>query len=140
MPKPAHFTNPGHCQECAEHDELLSSRSRETLVMQDVGNPASNPLSFSSPEGMAYYMPSLARLALAEPSHGHGWYGEQLLSILYSGAAYNVFYTYCDTAQKAAIVLLLQEMIVTHAGDIDETCSEDEFLRAHEIWSSATLG
>jgi hypothetical protein len=37
--RPQHFTNFRHCCECAEHDELLRWRDRDTLRVEDVGNP-----------------------------------------------------------------------------------------------------
>jgi hypothetical protein len=71
--KPAHFTNYDHCEECAEHDQLLRQRDRATLKIEDVGNPCWTPIPFSSPEGGAYYMPTLVRLALSPPTDGYGW-------------------------------------------------------------------
>jgi hypothetical protein len=78
-PRPEHFTNDKHCEECAEHDELLRNRDRDTLTVADVGNPSWDPICFISGEGFNYYFPTLARLALADPADGHGWYFEQLL-------------------------------------------------------------
>lgn len=138
LPKPEHFTNYTHCQECAEHDELLRSRTRETLAIQDVGNPGWEPLCFSSPEGIAFYMPSLARLAFAEPTYGYGWYGDQLLFHLYSGGLDNKLYRYCNAKQREAIAVLIGAMIECNSADIESSASEDEFLRAHEIWSHGT--
>lgn len=135
LPKPEHFTNFAHCEECAEHDELLRSRTRETLTFQDVGNPGWEPLCFSSPEGIAFYMPSLARLVFTEPPHGYQWYGCQLLFHLYSGGLDNRLYTYCNAEQREAIAVLIGAMIQSNCVDIESSSSEDEFLRAHEIWS-----
>ena len=72
-PRPRHFTNYTHCSECAEHDEVLRSRDVQTLRIEDVGNPGWDPICFISPEGFAYYVPALARLALAQPVEPHGW-------------------------------------------------------------------
>lgn len=77
--RPKHFTNHTHCCECAEHDELLRGRDVDTLRIGDVGNPAFDPICFITPEGFAYYLPALARLALEPLVDSHGWYGEQLL-------------------------------------------------------------
>ena len=46
--KPEHFTDYNHCEECAEHDELLRSRNRFSLQFADVGNPGWDPLCFTS--------------------------------------------------------------------------------------------
>ena len=135
VPKPVHFTNFSHCEECAEHDELLRGRDRETLSIHDIDNPGWDPFCFSSPEGMAFYMPALARFALAKPSTDYAWYGDQLLFHLYAGAADNPFYIYCSDEQKAAVAAFLHEMITTRADLIEAHRSSDEFLRAYGIWS-----
>ncbi|MTW23069.1 hypothetical protein [Allochromatium palmeri] len=91
VPRPEHFTNYLHCEECAEHDGLLRARDRQTLSLADVGNPGWDPLCFITPEGLAYYFPTLARLALAEPDTLYGWYADQFLFHLYWGYRDNVF-------------------------------------------------
>jgi hypothetical protein len=45
-PRPDHFTSYTHCCECAEHDALLRARDRETLTLEDVGNPGWHPICF----------------------------------------------------------------------------------------------
>jgi hypothetical protein len=77
--RPEHFTDYTHCEECAEHDEVLRSRDVDTLRIEDVGNPGWDPICFTTWEGFAYYFPALARLAFAEPEYADGWYGTVLL-------------------------------------------------------------
>src|SRR5262249_34959869 len=126
-----------HCEECAEHDRLLCTRDRTTLRIEDVGNPGWDPLCFTSPEGIAYYMPALARLALAKPTHEHGWDGTQLLFHLFSGAEYNTFYLYCGSAQRQAVAVLLADFVnlQTESAYENYACDVDDLLRAHELWS-----
>jgi hypothetical protein len=73
-PRPEHFTNDTHCDECREHDELMRSRDRASLTVEDVGDTWT-PLPFLTPEGYRYYMPAMIRLALSEE-------GEDLLEAL----------------------------------------------------------
>ena len=134
-PRPEHFTNYKHCCECAKHDALLRSRTRDTLELADVGNPGWDPICFTSPEGFAYYLPALVRLALADPSPEHGWYADQLLFHLYSGFKDNAFYRHFDTKQRAAVAQFLTHLIETRAALIDEYAATDEFLRCHELWN-----
>lgn len=134
LPKPEHFTNYTHCDECAEHDQLLSNRNRETLTFSDVGNPGWDPICFSSPDGVAFYMPSLARLAFADPPCGYDWYGYQLLFHLHHGGLDNKLYTYCNAAQKAVVAVLIGAMTELKRAEIEVAGSEDEFLRAHQMW------
>lgn len=133
-PRPEHFTNYTHCEECAEHDELLRNRDRNTLQRSDVNNPGWDPICFCSPEGLAYYMPALARFALQEPLHELDWYGAQLLFHLYQGANYNEFFNFCSPSQRKSVAALLAHFVETRA-----TLAEfeaDDLLRAHEIWSN----
>jgi len=135
--KPEHFCDPTHCEECAEHDELLCTRDRATLRVEDVGNPGWDPICFSSPQGIAYYMPSLARLALDPPTHGFGWYGDQLLFHLYSGAEYNSFLTHCSPTQRVAVAALLSHFVESRTSLAERMTDVEELLRAHTIWSEA---
>lgn len=132
---PEHFTNFSHCSECTEHDELLRSRSREQLTLQDVGNPGWDPLCFCSPEGLAYFLPSLARFALAETESQSGWYGTQLLFHLYSGFSENALYRHSSSSQRRAIAEYLAHTIETRPELIEALGATDEFLRCHELWS-----
>lgn len=50
-PKPGHFTNYQHCDECAEHDETLRSTDVDTIGLGELGNPAWDPICFCSSEG-----------------------------------------------------------------------------------------
>ncbi|TFZ06032.1 hypothetical protein EZ313_05120 [Ramlibacter henchirensis] len=136
-PRPEHFTNHTHCCECAEHDDVLRSRTRETLQHADVGNPGWDPICFTSAEGFAYYFPALARLALAEPSREHGWYADQLLFHLSSGFKENTYYLHCDADRRAAVARLLGHLIQTRTALIEDYAAADEFLRCHELWGEA---
>jgi hypothetical protein len=138
--RPEHFTNFTHCEECAEHDELLRTRDRDTLRIEDVGNPGWDPICFCSPNGIAYYFPALARLALAEQSlETYDWYGNQLLFHLYSGFTDNAFLQRCNIAQRQVVARFLAHIIETRAPLIDLYASADDFLRCHELWNDAQL-
>jgi len=135
--RPEHFTDFTHCEECAEHDALLRMRNRDNLRIEDVGNPGWDPVCFCSAEGIAYYFPTLVRLALAEPSTEFGWYAEQLLFHLYSGFTENRFFQYCGVTQRRAVAGLLAHIIEANSSHIDSSASADDFLRCHELWSDA---
>jgi hypothetical protein len=136
-PRPEHFTNYGHCCECWEHDELLRSRNRDTLCVEDVGNPGWDPICFITPEGFAYYAPALARLALAEPDPTRGTYVPQLAFHLRYDGAQNVRWQHCTAGQRKAVVALLEHMIETRAALIDESCCADMVVEALAVWSGA---
>ena len=134
-PRPAHFTNYRHCCECADHDARLRARDRVSLTIADVGNPGWDPLCFITPSGMAYYFPTLARLALDLPDARHGWYADQLLFHLYSGYRYNAFFQFCNVAQRTAVARLLALLIETRTALIDDAGAADEWLRCWDLWA-----
>jgi hypothetical protein len=133
--RPDHFTNYTHCSECAEHDEVLRSRDLDTLSLQDVGNPGWDPICFISPAGFAYYLPALARLALAPPDGYSGWYGPQLLFHLRYNGQRNDRILACTPEQRQCVVGLLHHILETPAELVDSYSSSDELLRAIEDWS-----
>ena len=133
--RPEHFTDYRHCDECAEHDEVLRSRELETLSMADVGNPGWDPICFVSPEGFRYYLPALARLALAEPAKPHGWYGPQFFFHLSYDGPGNVRVMACSGDQRRAVGELLEHILKTRLELTDSSMCLHEFQRAMECWS-----
>ena len=133
--RPEHFTDYTHCEECAEHDDVLRSRDVNTLRIEDVGNPEWDPICFTTSEGFTYYFPALARLVLAGPDYAHGWYGTALLSHLVGDGRRNRRFMACTSEQRRAILQFLQHLIETRAVVADEHCSADDLFQALEIWS-----
>jgi len=134
-PRPEHFTDYRHCEECREHDDLLRSRDPESLRVEDVGNPGWNPLCFISPEGFAYYMPALARLASDEPDAAHAWYGPQLLFHLTYGGEDNRHRKSFSPTQRRAVAGLLAHLLETRAELAREHACADELIQAIDLWS-----
>lgn len=133
-PRPEHFTNFSHCDECAEHDQTLRSRTPETLAIEDVGNSASDPICFISPAGFAYFLPGLARLALQNA--GMGWYGPQLFQHLISNGPDNKRFTHCSKQQRRAVADFLACLIDANTTRIEAHGAADDAVRAFDIWSS----
>jgi hypothetical protein len=108
-PRPEHFTNYEHCEECRDHDDVLRSRYVKTLSIEDVGNGGWDPLCFISPEGFAYFFPALARLVLDEPT-GLGWYGPNVLFHLTQDHQCRSLRRHFSPAKKAAVLALLRHI------------------------------
>lgn len=133
--RPMHFTDHTHCDECAEHDELLRSRDLQTLRIEDVGNPGNDPICFATSEGFTYYFPALARLALSKPDEEYGWYGSVLLFHLVGDGRRNRRFMACTPDQRRIVVQFLKHLVETRAAVVDEHCSADDLVQALEIWS-----
>lgn len=134
--RPERFTNRDHCCECAEHDDLLRSRDLDSLKVEDVGNPGWDPICFATDEGFLYFFPALARLALAEPVYGYGWYFEQLLfHLIYEGSS-NRRLVAATPRQRDAVVLLLRHVQATRPTLVTEHLCERELEQALGTWGS----
>lgn len=133
--RPEHFTDFTHCEECAGHDEVLRSRDIHTLRIEDVENPGWDPICFTTPEGFAYYMPALVRLALAEPVEPHAWYGGQLLFHLCHDGRQNQRRWDCTPEQRRAVAEFLRHLGATRSALVDSECRTDDLMQALEIWS-----
>lgn len=100
LERPEHFTNHLHCEECAEHDQTLLQSDRDSLQVDAVTNPGWDPISFCSPHGKAYYLPSLVRFAL-NAVEGSGMPYWQHLQIHLEGDGPNSsLIEYCSTPRR----------------------------------------
>jgi hypothetical protein len=139
--KPEHFVNDyRHCEECTEHDDLLRAHDRESLQLKHVNNPCWDPICFCSPEGMAYYMPTLVRFALLPLADEHvnfDWYGHQLLFHLSYKETENRLLKCWNAQQRQAVASLLAHLVESRSAEIQVLDNADEYRQAHELWSQA---
>ena len=135
-PKPEHFTDYRHCCECAEHDQTLLTFNIDTIGLEQLGNPGWDPLCFSSPEGMIYYMPALIRLTVDTITKPQESYLDQMLFHLIKDGPRNSLVSACNEEQRKFIAQFLEYLIAEHAEQIaSQVLTSDDVLRAHEIWS-----
>jgi hypothetical protein len=133
IPKPAHFTNFTHCDECAEHDQTLLTSDVDHIGLNELGNPGWDPICFCSPDGKKYYLPAMIRLSLDTVESD--FYFDQLLFHLELDGENNALVTSCSGLQRAFIAKFIAYMIETHAAKIEYNCSGDQVLRVYEIWA-----
>ena len=138
VPKPIHFGNYRHCDECAVHDETLSAFDVDSIGLSQLGNPGWDPLCFSSTEGLMYYMPALIGLTMDTIDNPRENYLDQLLFHLIKDGMGNSLVTACSKLQRAFITDFLAHLLENHCSQIEEgVFASDDILRAHEIWSAA---
>ena len=133
--RPEHFTDYTHCAECADHDAVVRARDIYSLRIEDVGNPGWDPICFITPEGFAYYLPALIRLALAHPADQPDWYGAQLLTHLTSDGSASERIRVCTLEQRRAVVEFLHHLVETRSHLADSYLRSDDLCRAIESWS-----
>ena len=109
--RPEHFTDYTHCDECAEHDATLRGHSPESIGIKELGNPGWDPVCFLTDEGFHYYLPGLARLALAT---GREYYLYQFLFHLNCSRRLRTL----TKRQKAAISSFLRHLRETRRAEI----------------------
>jgi hypothetical protein len=135
LPKPEHFANYRHCCECAEHDQTLLAFDVDTIGLEQLGNPGWDPLCFSSPEGLIYYMPALVRLTLDTIDNPSQSYLDQLLFHLIKDGPGNNLVAACSQEQRNFVAEFLDYLITNHAEAIAaQVFAADDILKAHSIW------
>lgn len=132
-PKPAHFTNFNHCEECAEHDRTLCETDVEHIGLNELGNPGWDPICFCSDDGKKYYLPALMRLSLETIESD--FYFDQCLFHLELDGENNALFSSCSSAQKRFVTKFIAYMIEHYAAAIERHCCTDQVLRVYEIWS-----
>ena len=135
VPRPEHFTDRGHCCECADHDDMLRSRDLDSLTISDVGNPGWDPVCFVTDQAFFYYFPALARLALDQPQQGQGWYFEQLLFHLTYEDGTNRRMLAAAARYKEAVLLLLRHVRDSRGALVEEYSCKQGLEQALAIWN-----
>ena len=138
VPKPAHFSDYGHCCECAEHDQTLLTFDVDSIGLAELGNPGWDPLCFSSAEGLIYYLPAMIRLTLDTMDNPQETYLDQMLfHLIYDGPG-NRLFSACSKEQREFVAAFLEYLVEKYSSQIDaQAFTSDEILRAHEIWRAA---
>ncbi len=101
IPKPEHFTNYKHCDECTEHDKTLLMNLFDSISILELGNPGWDPVCFCPAEGKIYYMPAFIRSSLETMSEEF-YFGQPLFHLECDGKN-NCFFHSCNTEQRKFI-------------------------------------
>ncbi|WP_286237207.1 hypothetical protein [Neptuniibacter halophilus] len=132
--KPEHFTRFWHCDECAEHDQTLLQFEADTIGLEQLGNPAWDPICFSSVEGKLYYMPAMIRLTL-ETMDAEFYLDQWLFHLTLDGPDNEL--CRAATAEQRALICELLAFILEHYPDqLEQGFALDDLLRCYEIWSA----
>ena len=132
VPRPEHFTDYNHCEECAEHDETLCNEDYGTISLEELGNPGWDPLCFCHAEGLKYYMPGLIRLCI-ESLDDRFYFSQLLFHLEYKGENNRLFNS-CSDEQKRFVADFIHHMINDYAGKLEDHFAADDALRAYDLW------
>jgi len=134
VPRPAKFTCEDGDQECMDHDATLHSWKPETLRLEDVTHFGHDPWTECLPQGKAYFLPAMARLALEQGHPYDDWYAGWLGNRL--GFDSQLF-EFCSTGQRYAILEFLDHLLFTRSEIADEECCLDDLTKARTHLSHA---
>ena len=126
--RPAHFTDPGHCEECKDHDDTLLANTREKVSYEVLGNPGWDPICFVNEEGFKYYFPALVRLAL------EGTCDEYYIDQFLFHVTQNSSCTSFSDEQSVFVEKVLEYLLEHKAEDIERNLDTDDLLAAIEHW------
>jgi hypothetical protein len=129
LPRPEHFTDFEHCSECKEHDDLLRSRTLDTLAIDDVSNPCWQPVCFLNPEGWLYFFPAFVRLTFANPQDS--FLGQFLFFLTDAIAEHFAAFSH---SQKATVRAFLHHVRESHQKLVCNHASEKELAEAIIAW------
>ena len=136
VPRPQHFTNYRHCDECADHDNTFRSHSRDSIGLDQLDNWGWDPVCFATVEGYKYYFPAFARLALAgfedrvtaDGVRYRSGYLDLFLLHLARPERTDSF----DAVQRAAVLDLLIFLLEEMPDEVEESSTGDSLFDAIE--------
>jgi hypothetical protein len=113
--------NPGHCDECADHEAVMQGVTPQTVTLNEVGSPGWDPVCFLSDEAFCYFMLGFARLALDDD----GEYLWQFFFHLDQGFRVDAF----NTEQRRAVAMLVDYIGDNRIEALIDSMAEAEFDR-----------
>lgn len=129
---PENYTNHAHCAECAEHDETLRSYTPKSISLEQLGNPAWDPICFVLAPAFKYYFPALVRLAL--DSEETDCYLEQFLFHLTYQGQESRFFKHFSKAEREATLSVLRYIELNMGELIEQWNLAHELKEAIELW------
>ena len=135
VPRPEKFTCEDGDYECMDHDTTLHSWRPETLTLEDVNNLCYDPWTECLPQGKAYFLPAMARLALEQARPCDDWYAGWLGHRL--GFNSDLF-DFCSISQRGAILEFLDHLLSTRSEIAEEECWLEDLTEARAHLCRAT--
>ncbi len=119
VPRPEKFTCKDGDPECMDHDAKLHSWTAETLQLKDVTNICYDPWTECLPQGKAYFLPAMARLALEQARPCDDWYAGWLGHRLGFNSE---LFEFCSASQRGAILEFLDHLLSSRSAIAEEEC------------------
>jgi len=137
VPRPNQFMPDLFDPEARDHEELLQGRSNGSLTIQDVGAAGYTPISSCSAEGIRYFMPALARMALESPTYNYNWFADTLLLYVLRPERAARLRDLCSPEQRRAVSDLLRHYLTSQHELSSKLSTDGEIIEAIEYWGKA---
>ena len=133
-PKPEHFTDFDHCEECLDHDLTLVNSDVDSIGFDELGNPGWDPICYVEAEGFIYYFPAFVRLCV-NSNHDQSYISQFLFHLSYDGK--NNRYTLAFSAEQRTFTLKFLNYLAEAKIDTITLYGDEEMLSSTiEIWAS----
>ena len=134
--RPARFLPDVGDYEFDEHDELLQSKTIETISRTDLRS-SWDPLTNCCAQGVAYFFPAMARICLEPTNDPWGWYAEEMLFHLTYRGTENKFIRFCGQQQRVAVMHLIEHLLETRTQYIEQSCLPEDFEECVKLWRAS---
>jgi hypothetical protein len=132
-PRPEHFTDYTHCEECREHDDTMRARELHSLTIEDLGNPGWDPVCFLTPDAFQYWFPAFVRLVFQGDESDS--YLHQLLFHLTCEGVTNRHFSLFTRSQRQAVLAFLRHVAEEKRTEWSFSCDFNaELAGAVFIW------
>lgn len=132
--RPEKFTCEDGDPECMDHDATLRSWKPGTLKLKDVTNLCYDPWTECLPQGKAYFLPAMSRLALEQLRPCDDWYAGWLGHRL--GFDSELF-EFCSIAQRGVVLEFLNHLLTTRKDIAEDECCLNDLTAARDRWQRA---
>lgn len=133
-PKPEHFTDFGHCEECLDHDLTLLNSDVDSIDFDELGNPCWDPICYVEAEGFIYYFPAFVRLCV-NSNLDQSYISQFLFHLSYEGKN-NRYALAFSVEQRNFTLKFLNHLAETKTGVITLYGDEEILSSAIELWAS----
>lgn len=136
VPRPKHFTDYKHSEECYEHDQILLGTTLETLGPEHVGQSSYSPFPWMTARGFAHYMPRILELAIIGERNENGdLLLQDVLFYLAPGEGTDRFKKY-NKHQVAAVYSALLFAKELYAEELEDNFYDEDMEKALTYWET----
>jgi hypothetical protein len=133
-PKPEHFTDFAHCEECLDHDLTLVNSDVDSIGFDELGHPGWDPICYVEAEGFIYYFPAFVKLCL-NSNFDQSYISQFLFHLSYDGNS-NKYALSFSAEQRDFTIKFLNHLAETKIDTITLYGDEEMLSSTIGIWAN----